>query len=415
MRISFLHCLFILLFACPFSIRAQQWVTYNTSTSDLPNNTVRSITVDEQNNKWIATDNGLAKFDGVNWTIYNDTNSGLPNNTIRCVAIDELDNKWIGTAAGLVKFDDTNWTVYNPNNSGIPDDLVRDIDFDSQGDVWVATTTGIGRFDGTNWYVYSSNDSSYNSQILTSENIPTIAINDNDVVAVGTINGGLIYLTDTTFTLFDSWTTNLPDNTILDIAYDSEGNRWMGTPGAGLLAHRGEHTSTVWSWYNTWNSPAHSNSINTVIVDNEDRIITGSQNTGVSVFSGGLNWVNFNSTNSGLPEDFIYALALDNEGYLWAGTYNSGLARFNYQNWLGAEELTAIKLNVYPNPSAGVFNVSVKENANLEVTDIYGRIVYATQVGVSINKLELDVADGVYLVTVYTSTAQTSKRLIITR
>lgn len=406
-----------LMLLCNIAI-SQQWTVYNQSNSELPENTIRALAVDEADNKWIGTDNGLAMYDGSNWTIYNDTNSGLPGNIVRCIAIDGQGDKWIGTTNGLAKFDGSNWTVYQPGNSDLPDNLIKAIDFDSYGDVWVGTTSGIGRFDGTNWYVYSSNDSSHNSQILTSENIPALSISNDDVVAVGTINGGLMYLTDTSFTLFDSWTTGLPDNTILCIAHDNQGTRWMGTPGAGILAHYGDHTANVWSAYNTWNSSNPSNSINTIIVDDENRIVAGSQDAGVIIYSGGNNWVNFDSINSDLPDNFIYSLALDKSGLLWVGTFNKGLAVFDYQNWVGinpADE--AIGFNVYPNPSNGQFWVNWKgDKANLFVYDMYGRQVHQQQV---INeRIEFDLSflvDGLYLIKLYTTEGSFTRQVVVTR
>jgi ligand-binding sensor domain-containing protein len=70
---------------------------YNTSNSGLPNDDyVNAITIDGLGNKWIGTNNGLAKFDGVNWAVYNTSNSGLPDNSVNsAIAIDGQGNKWI--------------------------------------------------------------------------------------------------------------------------------------------------------------------------------------------------------------------------------------------------------------------------------------------------------------------------------
>jgi ligand-binding sensor domain-containing protein len=38
------------------------WVVYDTSNSNLPSNFIRVITIDEQGNKWIGTDGGLAVY-----------------------------------------------------------------------------------------------------------------------------------------------------------------------------------------------------------------------------------------------------------------------------------------------------------------------------------------------------------------
>jgi hypothetical protein len=66
----------------------------------LPSNYVHAIAIDGGGNKWIGTNEGLAKFDGVNWTVYKTSNSGLPYNFVLAIAIDGQGNKWIGTYDG---------------------------------------------------------------------------------------------------------------------------------------------------------------------------------------------------------------------------------------------------------------------------------------------------------------------------
>jgi hypothetical protein len=105
----------------------------------LPDNKVRSITIDGSGNKWIGTGGGLAKFDGTNWTVYNTSNSGLPDNKVRSITIDGSGNKWIGTGGGLAKFDGTNWTVYNTSNSGLPHNIVNSLVIDGRGNKWIGT------------------------------------------------------------------------------------------------------------------------------------------------------------------------------------------------------------------------------------------------------------------------------------
>src|SRR5687767_12085019 len=88
------------------AIAQNAWTVYNSSNSQLPENSVRCIAEDLNNVKWIGTDYGLAAFDGATWTIYQTFNSGIPDNSIRSIAIDDFNNKWIGTFnGGLAKYD----------------------------------------------------------------------------------------------------------------------------------------------------------------------------------------------------------------------------------------------------------------------------------------------------------------------
>ena len=59
-----------------------EWMVYNIGNTGLPDDDVRSLTVDSYGNVWIGTYEGLAKFDGEKWTVYNTGNSGLPSNRV---------------------------------------------------------------------------------------------------------------------------------------------------------------------------------------------------------------------------------------------------------------------------------------------------------------------------------------------
>ncbi|CUU08034.1 Por secretion system C-terminal sorting domain-containing protein, partial [Candidatus Thermokryptus mobilis] len=115
------------------------WTIYNASNSGLPSNYINAIAIDGQDNLWIGTEEGLAKFDGVNWTVYNSSNSGLPSKYVNAIAFDKEGNKWIGTNNGLAKFDGVNWTVYKTYNSGLPDNSVKTIVIDISGNKWIGT------------------------------------------------------------------------------------------------------------------------------------------------------------------------------------------------------------------------------------------------------------------------------------
>jgi ligand-binding sensor domain-containing protein len=84
-------------------LRSREWTVYNTSNSNLLSKYVNAIAIDKKS-KWIGTNGGLAKFDGVNWTVYKASNSGLPYNYICGIAIDGQVNKWIGTDGELAVY-----------------------------------------------------------------------------------------------------------------------------------------------------------------------------------------------------------------------------------------------------------------------------------------------------------------------
>ena len=88
------------------SFDGTKWKIYKTSNSDIPDNVVYALAVDNHNNLWIGTLHGLAKFDGAKWTKYDLMNSGKPY-TVSTIAIDKFNNKWIGTGDGLAVYNES--------------------------------------------------------------------------------------------------------------------------------------------------------------------------------------------------------------------------------------------------------------------------------------------------------------------
>ena len=75
----------------------------------LSQSTVVDIIQDKRENMWIATHNGLNRYDGYDFTVYhhNDADtSSIASDVIRSLALDESGKIWIGTGAGL--------SLYNP-------------------------------------------------------------------------------------------------------------------------------------------------------------------------------------------------------------------------------------------------------------------------------------------------------------
>ncbi|MCB9248773.1 MAG: hypothetical protein H6613_09620 [Ignavibacteriales bacterium] len=174
-----------------------EWITYNDTNSDLPGNSVECIKMDHLGNMWIAAVKEigdlyyLIKYDGIDWTVYN------LSNRISCLAIDEFDNKWIGTYDGLVKFDGTNWINYNTTNSELPDNTINCIDIDKFNNKWIGTEEGLVKYDDTNWFIYNPTNSD-----LPDRFVLCITIDDFNNKWIG--NGfDLVKYNDTTWTVYD--------------------------------------------------------------------------------------------------------------------------------------------------------------------------------------------------------------------
>ena len=73
--------------------QSTQTISYTTK-DGLPSNSVYRTILDKYGYLWIATENGLAKFDGRTFKIYT-TAQGLPDNEITDLFIDSNQTVWV--------------------------------------------------------------------------------------------------------------------------------------------------------------------------------------------------------------------------------------------------------------------------------------------------------------------------------
>ncbi len=188
---------------------------------------ISSMAIDSQNNIWFANfGTGVSKFDGTNWTNYNRQN-GLVSDTINCIAIDAHNNVWVGTEQGISEFDGKKWTTYNTSN-GLVNNSVSSVAIDVQGNKWFGTAKGISEFDGTTWTTYDESNSGLPSRLIR---FITTDSQNNIWIVCGSSYNYVVKFDGTRWTKYP--TRNFGE--ITTIKTDSQGNKWLGTWGGGLV------------------------------------------------------------------------------------------------------------------------------------------------------------------------------------
>ncbi len=402
-----LYFLIILLSLNAWSQNLGEVIVYNTNNSSLVYNQINCIEFDDNNRLWIGTQNGLNTFDTFgNWDLFNveNTSGGLSSNIIK--AMEQTNNTsppamFIGTINGIHSIsEETVWSNYgetcSPNNGTINALLYNNT-------LWSGSTDGlcIETSDG-NWEIQNTSTGWY------SNNITSIKKNlNNDMIAIGTMNGGLITY-NSEFNIYYSSNSNILDNTVLDVIFDQNNNIIICTPqsGLGVLTE-----NQSWIWFNTLNSNLPSNSLRKVILDNDNSLWIATLENGISHYKNNI-FYNYNTSNSNLPDNKINCMEFDASGNLWLGTNNSGLVKIispkTNINTNGGNIV-----NVYPTIFSSYITIESRQKLDATILDQTGREIQKITLLNNSKKINTSTyPSGVYLLNIISHNENKSYMII---
>lgn len=327
-------------------IDTSSWVNYSTTNSDIIDNTIYDVIVDQNDIVWMASRSGILQLKGKTWNNFNSDNSSLTHNISYKIEQDKNGAFWIGTLSGLNKIENDIWTTYTTSNSRIPGDFITDFDFDNLGNTWIATDAGLVKFSEDNFQVYNTSNSGIPGNFIKS-----VAIDKNDnSIWIGTNAFGIAHFDgeiswtyyikeppDDTGGEVDSISTlnkvsdepYIMGNSTSAIAVDRDGVVWAGFPPSapkGVIGGVQKFNGTEWE---TIDFGLISPFVNNMRVA-EDNTILISTNNGLITFQGSYRNI-IRQINSGLQSDDIRSAFPDNNGTLWFATGNTGLIKYkNY-------------------------------------------------------------------------------------
>jgi ligand-binding sensor domain-containing protein len=299
-------------------MKTEEKVFYNKWNSGLPDNTVSSIAIDVNGNKWVATRAGLAKFDGKDWKVFNWANSGLPDDNVLSIKVGNSGVIWVGTNGGLAQFDGVHWVIYNTTNSPIPENRVKSIAIDKSGSIWVGTVAGgLASLSGSEWKVYLTAHPQNPWDGDPPNSIQTLAVDDSNNIWAASEFGSFKVDSQQVIYIYQS---------AVSIVFDSQNILWA-IIGNELFKFDGSQ----WSNFSLFDG----SSFNSIIVDsNQNEWIASSY--GLRKFDG-QTWTTY---SFGIPDQRITAIVKNNRNSVWIGTMTGGLVRaqdgamktFNTQN-----------------------------------------------------------------------------------
>jgi ligand-binding sensor domain-containing protein len=255
------------------------------------------------------------------WESYTTQNSDLGDDMIEAIAIDDSENAWIGTNSGLNFFDGGVWTTYTTEDMNLVTDRqdlkVTTLTVDQQGWVWVGTLGGLSVYDGNTWKSYTPE----NSGLVDSPD--TMTVDSNGRIWIGHYGSGVSVFDGTTFTNYGLEDIGMPDGHAIEtIAPDLQDRIWVGTSSGGVHVFDGNTWETVVkekSPPNTWDGQ----NINDLAIDHRGWVWIGTE-AGLSVFDG-ETWTTYNKENSGLADDWVASLGIDQYGRVWVATTSGRL------------------------------------------------------------------------------------------
>lgn len=358
------------------------------STVTNSNIVVKAIYIDENNNKWFGTDEGLFFYDGLEWLKIMTTDH-LITEQINSLTFDQTDNGselWVATNSGVavLAFDVdgvTSSTSYSVDD-GVLGTKIMDVEVDSRHNKIFGSDDGITFF--SSGVMQSILYDDYKSSMFNSSVNDLAVSNDSIYIAFYGGIGRLVSEEVDGITGASRWSseygiTPLSGN-INCVEVDSKGNQWFGTD-AGAEMHSGLKAKENWTLY-TEDEGLVNNFVNVIRESSDNSIWLGTYG-GASLFKN-EEWTNF-TTSDGLASDTIYDIAFEGDT-VWFATEN-GISRMidnqieGIDIAVGIDELEsfAFKAKVYQNSKNTLvidFNNLLDERIDVLIYNTNGQLVY---------------------------------------
>jgi hypothetical protein len=143
---SQLACAIFALIWGPVCIEAQYVVDHWTTERGLPANGIRAVHQTRDGYLWVATIDGLARFDGVRFTTFDRSNTpGIESNRFLTLYESASGDLWLGSESGVTRYHEGVFTSYTTND-GLPRPMVNGISGDETGNIWVLAEGAIMRW-----------------------------------------------------------------------------------------------------------------------------------------------------------------------------------------------------------------------------------------------------------------------------
>ena len=355
--------------------RATQW----TADSGLPQNSVRGIVQTPDGYIWVATLNGVARFDGIRFTVFNKSNTpGISSNRFVAMVKGVGGDLWLASEDNnLIRYHNGRFTILD-EAAGIRPHSVTALTSDAHDMVWVLSDGHIIRWNpSTNaflregfsedgivftslWWVGTGFWSQRNGELicvahgrlqkfslpsdLKAESIRGVAVGGDGVVWVATHDGRFGTLSNGHYNVSTkpvvtnfinetrrNWKVHVSLNFARTLVFpsggedkgitynillrDREENMWVGSEGDGLFRIQSQLIKSL-----DMTQGLASDNVYPVMQGRSGDLWVGSWPTGLTHIRNG-RVISAMTEKDGLP-GLVTALAEDKSGALWIGSHN---------------------------------------------------------------------------------------------
>jgi diguanylate cyclase (GGDEF)-like protein len=274
----------------------------------LPQNTVNAIARTPDGYLWIGTQEGLARFDGVNFTVFDIANTpALRNDSVNALCAAPDGTLWIGTDAGVTSFKKGRFRSYG-EAEGLPFPLVLDFACGRDGVLWVVTYEGLCRLQDGRFQSLTASDGVPKDRYLF------VREDAEGTLWFGTVDGLILRHQKGRFTVI----RDLFERGAVTCAAGTQKQLWFGTH-KGLFELRPGHFAAVAA------PGLAAQHVTALLADRQGSLWVGTEERRLFRVRG--SEVESLSPWDGLPDSDVSALYEDPLGSLWIGTAGGGLAR----------------------------------------------------------------------------------------
>ena len=261
---------------------------------------------------WIATLNGLIRFDGLKFAVYDNFSSpSIAATGFKCLYEDKHQNLWIGSnGAGLFLKKQNRFKKYEiPFGSG--SNNIERIFLDSKDNLWLCTLKGLIKFRDSAFSLVAINGKNTESDFPMYD-----VVEDNQgMLWVGSSDGVLKYENGELRKCIWKGAQVYGEIVAMHIAQDKK--VWLASYATGMYVASHDTLRKVYE-------PEGFKHPTVILEDRNHNVWVGSE-FGVVRYNN--NQASYIEAAKGLSSNNVTALCEDHEGSIWLGTYYSGLNR----------------------------------------------------------------------------------------